>query len=116
MSKYDIRFLIDKSDNCYQTLTFHCFSSKLSQFASWKGINGQFHQYFTNSKENICECSKNNSCTKIGNIHLHCNCDHGDPVQRQDLIIIRKKVKNRLPSFAKFLILHIRQLELYNLV
>ena len=93
MSKYDIGFLIDKSDNCYQTLTFHCFSSKLSQFASWKGINGQFHQYFTNPKENICECSKNNSCTKIGNIHLHCNCDHGDPVQRQDLIIIRKKVR-----------------------
>ena len=92
-SQTDISSLIRKSDKCHQELKFQCFGSRLSQFGSWTDRNGKYHKYFTDIDKNKCECAKNNSCFKIGKIlTASCNCDHGDPVQRQDTIILTDKV------------------------
>ena len=94
-SQQDIELLIEKSDDCYQEINFYCFASKLSQFASWTDNHGELQQFFSNANENSCECGRNKSCVTIGNLYHSCNCDHGDPVQRQDTIQISDKVSNK---------------------
>ena len=85
--------LIGISDECSQTITFSCYISKFSQFASWTDRNGNHHQFFTNDSTNICECKIDDSCFKIHDIvEPNCNCDHGDVVRRQDEIKITNKV------------------------
>ena len=85
--------LIGISDECSQTITFSCYISKFSQFASWTDRNGNHHQFFTNDSTNICECKIDDSFFKIHDIvEPNCNCDHGDVLRRQDEIKITNKV------------------------
>ena len=96
-----IASLIEISDKCSQTITFTCYISKFSQFASWTDRNGNYHQFFTNSSINICECKKDDSCFKIQDIvEPNCNCDHSDVVQRQDEIKITNKVSANYYEFS----------------
>ena len=90
----NIKSLIETSMECYQDITFHCKSSKITKYASFTDLSGDYHKFFSNHEKNICQCSENNSCFEIPEIAItSCNCDHGDPVERQDKIKITKKVK-----------------------
>ena len=101
VSQTNIISQIEKSDKCYQEITFLCFASKISQFATWVDRNGEYRKYFTGIDKNLCECSKNESCFQIGDFAdftISCNCDHGDPVRRKDTI----KIKNKVRHFSTF--------------
>ena len=93
ISNDHINALIETSAHCYQEVTFNCYASKFSQFAAFSDTNGNFHRYFTHQDKNECRCSKQGSCFEIPEISItDCNCDHGDPVQRQDVIQVTEKV------------------------
>ena len=88
-----INALIETSQECHQEILFDCYASKFSKFAAFNDTNGNFHEFFTHDDKNVCECSLNDSCFEIPDISApKCNCDHGDPVQRQDKIQITEKV------------------------
>ena len=105
VEKDHIQDLIDTSANCYQDVTFNCTSAKFTHFASWTDLHGQYHDYFTNSTLNECECKKANECHQIHHdIDTLCNCDIGGPIERQDVIRITNHVSHFCLLSARFVI------------
>ena len=94
--------MIEISKSCYQSVTFKCYISKFTDFASWTDINGGKHKYFSNKAKNVCECANNSTstCFKIhGANDYSCNCNVGDPTEREDVIRITNKEILPLKSF-----------------